>query len=132
MWYCFVFFFFFQAEDGIRDLYVTGVQTCALPIFAEADALTAILETFPDRFQAALRDALFARLGLVPGNMAEDMTLVAALEEALAKQSVTIDRFFFDWRGGRSPGSYQGFDEVRTLLEARAAVPGALDHPYWS
>src|SRR5690349_2600727 len=27
------FFFFFQAEDGIRDLYVTGVQTCALPIF---------------------------------------------------------------------------------------------------
>src|SRR5204863_5467699 len=26
------FVFFFQAEDGIRDLYVTGVQTCALPI----------------------------------------------------------------------------------------------------
>src|SRR2546430_9279433 len=25
-------FFFFQAEDGIRDLTVTGVQTCALPI----------------------------------------------------------------------------------------------------
>src|SRR6266478_5432062 len=28
-----MFFFFFQAEDGIRDLTVTGVQTCALPIF---------------------------------------------------------------------------------------------------
>src|SRR5690606_39430503 len=27
------FFFFFQAEDGIRDFHVTGVQTCALPIF---------------------------------------------------------------------------------------------------
>src|SRR5690349_24176502 len=27
------FFFFFQTEDGIRDLYVTGVQTCALPIY---------------------------------------------------------------------------------------------------
>src|SRR5471032_3410862 len=27
------FFFFFQAEDGIRDRDVTGVQTCALPIF---------------------------------------------------------------------------------------------------
>src|SRR2546429_5135859 len=26
------FFFFFQAEDGIRDVAVTGVQTCALPI----------------------------------------------------------------------------------------------------
>src|SRR5262249_61678432 len=31
---CTVFFFFFQAEDGIRDWSVTGVQTCALPILA--------------------------------------------------------------------------------------------------
>src|SRR5689334_10992598 len=30
--YCVMFFFFFQAEDGIRDGTVTGVQTCALPI----------------------------------------------------------------------------------------------------
>src|SRR5690606_40159904 len=30
----FVSFFFFQAEDGIRDFHVTGVQTCALPIWA--------------------------------------------------------------------------------------------------
>src|SRR6266436_7814290 len=29
-----LFFFFFQAEDGIRDVAVTGVQTCALPISA--------------------------------------------------------------------------------------------------
>src|SRR3989441_10163518 len=29
---CLIFFFFFQAEDGIRDKLVTGVQTCALPI----------------------------------------------------------------------------------------------------
>src|SRR5256884_1323514 len=36
-WYVVVlemFFFFFQAEDGIRDVAVTGVQTCALPIWA--------------------------------------------------------------------------------------------------
>src|SRR5205809_5754097 len=30
-------FFFFQAEDGIRDVAVTGVQTCALPIFGDPD-----------------------------------------------------------------------------------------------
>src|SRR3989442_5932898 len=30
--FCCVMFFFFQAEDGIRDADVTGVQTCALPI----------------------------------------------------------------------------------------------------
>src|SRR5689334_24993151 len=31
----FIFIFFFQAEDGIRDGTVTGVQTCALPIYRE-------------------------------------------------------------------------------------------------
>src|SRR2546427_6015382 len=35
------FFFFFQAEDGIRDLTVTGVQTCALPISHRTGALRA-------------------------------------------------------------------------------------------
>src|SRR5205809_5720853 len=33
---CCIRFFFFQAEDGIRDVAVTGVQTCALPIFRRA------------------------------------------------------------------------------------------------
>src|SRR2546422_4072228 len=33
--FSFFYFFFFQAEDGIRDVAVTGVQTCALPIFVD-------------------------------------------------------------------------------------------------
>src|SRR5690348_17680434 len=33
--FLFLFFFFFQAEDGIRDGRVTGVQTCALPIYLD-------------------------------------------------------------------------------------------------
>src|SRR5688572_31547155 len=37
-------FFFFQAEDGIRDLTVTGVQTCALPI-SDVEGLTVWLES---------------------------------------------------------------------------------------
>src|SRR3989441_4357374 len=37
----FLFFFFFQAEDGIRDKLVTGVQTCALPICLVGDHLGA-------------------------------------------------------------------------------------------
>src|SRR6266849_10766088 len=36
-----MFFFFFQAEDGIRDPLVTGVQTCALPIWASVDCAAA-------------------------------------------------------------------------------------------
>src|SRR5215467_3610183 len=34
------FFFFFQAEDGIRDYKVTGVQTCALPIYRHREEAT--------------------------------------------------------------------------------------------
>src|SRR6266496_4125061 len=41
------FFFFFQAEDGIRDLYVTGVQTCALPIFGLTSGRAASVPSFP-------------------------------------------------------------------------------------
>src|SRR3989449_2981756 len=36
-------FFFFQAEDGIRDVAVTGVQTCALPILKLADTTVVVL-----------------------------------------------------------------------------------------
>ena len=35
----FFFFFFFQAEDGIRDADVTGVQTCALPIYESVSGI---------------------------------------------------------------------------------------------
>src|SRR5690606_39690526 len=35
--------FFFQAEDGIRDFHVTGVQTCALPISAEDTVVVTIV-----------------------------------------------------------------------------------------
>ncbi|HYJ53315.1 MAG TPA: protein adenylyltransferase SelO family protein, partial [Allosphingosinicella sp.] len=98
---------------------------------AEAPPLTAALERFPELFQHALRDALFARLGIGPGALDEDMKLVAAIEEAVATQIVTIDRFFFDWRGGR-PGDGDAFAEVRALLAGREPVPGARDHPYWS
>src|SRR5947207_7827961 len=47
-------FFFFQAEDGIRDHCVTGVQTCALPIYATAGSQSLgdrVLE--PRAFQTA-------------------------------------------------------------------------------
>src|SRR3954471_476742 len=45
-------FFFFQAEDGIRDLYVTGVQTCALPISPAPSVDVSALGTAPADFLA--------------------------------------------------------------------------------
>src|SRR2546427_4117588 len=41
-----MFFFFFQAEDGIRDLTVTGVQTCALPILDDSNTIRRSAEIF--------------------------------------------------------------------------------------
>src|SRR3989442_8557631 len=57
------FFFFFQAEDGIRDADVTGVQTCALPIFTRAAG-----ELLPHRFTlTALADGGLFSVALVRG-----------------------------------------------------------------
>src|SRR5437879_2232048 len=43
----FFFFFFFQAEDGIRDTSVTGVQTCALPIWSALERLRTGIKPHP-------------------------------------------------------------------------------------
>src|SRR5258706_9044519 len=44
-----IFFFFFQAEDGIRDWSVTGVQTCALPIYDRRQPELRVVERAADR-----------------------------------------------------------------------------------
>ena len=48
-----LFFFFFQAEDGIRDRDVTGVQTCALPVSSRfiihcGDIVTGKVQDWPE------------------------------------------------------------------------------------
>src|SRR5437764_4349054 len=53
-----IFFFFFQAEDGIRDTSVTGVQTCALPISAVPSIRERAMRQFPQSLGAALAVAL--------------------------------------------------------------------------
>src|SRR5688500_19294957 len=52
--------FFFQAEDGIRDYKVTGVQTCALPISAARASITRIQAREPPPSVPASADALRA------------------------------------------------------------------------
>src|SRR5687768_17763679 len=46
VFFCVFFFFFFQAEDGIRDVAVTGVQTCALPIFGQRSGVVELVHRF--------------------------------------------------------------------------------------
>src|SRR5690242_21601804 len=73
--FCFFFFFFFQAEDGIRDRHVTGVQTCALPIYPlDQNAVRRWLRTehgVPQNSQWAIADAAARAAGWVRPSTAE-------------------------------------------------------------
>ncbi|MCY7272035.1 MAG: YdiU family protein [Sphingomonas bacterium] len=105
-----------------------------LALVADGPALAEILSDWQAQFEAALVAALVRRLGIAP-DAAADRDLVSALLVALRAQSVTIDRLFFDWRGGRVPDgeSYRdaAFVEMRERLASRAPLPHALDHDYW-
>ncbi len=116
------------------------VQLAAsLRTIAEAEALTPALEAFPAEFQRGLGEAVLARLAIRPAGVDSDARLLVAMETALAAKSVEIDRFFFDWRGGRRRGpspadaAYEEapFAGFRRLIADYEPVGGALDHPYW-
>src|SRR5258708_26282697 len=67
-----VFVFFFQAEDGIRDDLVTGVQTCALPIFLKG-LVGEISEVPVERhIQALHREELYSRQHCSPRSPSND------------------------------------------------------------
>src|SRR3989449_4248182 len=86
-----IFFFFFQAEDGIRDVAVTGVQTCALPIFAvpqtQREAALALGAT---RWET-VRDVVvpYARSGILGSVF---LALARALGETMAVTMVIGNR----------------------------------------
>src|SRR2546429_4194315 len=76
-------FFFFQAEDGIRDVAVTGVQTCALPIYVSQERVTSAIAAIAGR-EAWLpgRDGAFRR----PGELSlDDLPPAYARDEGLAQ-----------------------------------------------
>jgi uncharacterized protein YdiU (UPF0061 family) len=104
-----------------------------LTLVAEAPPLSDALAGWSDRFQDALVEALLRRLGVAPGKAEGDRALAAALVRALQSREATIDRIFFDWRGGRDPGEdrypSEPFRALATALEGREHRP---THPYWS
>jgi uncharacterized protein YdiU (UPF0061 family) len=118
---------------------VVQLAKSLVPI-STVEALTSKLEAFPVEFQQALVEAIFARLGVQPGGDDGDGALLVALETALAQKTVQIDRFFFDWRGGRRRGpspadeAYRepAFGDLERLLEGFEPVAGASDHAYWA
>ncbi|MGZ2410853.1 protein adenylyltransferase [Sphingomonas sp. F9_3S_D5_B_2] len=105
----------------------------SLTLLAEAPPLSEALAEWSTRFEQALVRHLLRRLGIAPTTAERDAELAALLLRALQSRAATIDRLFFDWRGGRDPGPapYESdvFRALAAALEGRSAPPS---HPYWS
>src|SRR2546430_1480788 len=94
--------FFFQAEDGIRDLTVTGVQTCALPISGPSG----INPGFPglSRYQGWVTHVLLTRSPLSPGPKAWfslDLHVLSAPPAFVLSQDQTLRE---EWIAGSKAG----------------------------
>ena len=124
-----------QAEALQWNLFQLGG---ALRLIAETDELKGPLETYPQRYRAALSDAMLGRLGVKRLGSAEDEALVAAMQAALVATQMDPDRFFFDWRGGVRRGAspaehhyaHDAFTDFARLIPDFAVGPPA--HDYWS
>src|SRR5688572_5279235 len=123
------FYFFFQAEDGIRDLTVTGVQTCALPIFAVDPRTGEILAMVGGRSYSNSQYNRAAVSRRQPGSVFKPFVFLAAFERSveegrsdLTPASLTRDEprtFEFDGQVWE-PKNYDDYDGDVTWRRALA------------
>ncbi|MEO7564433.1 MAG: protein adenylyltransferase SelO family protein [Sphingomicrobium sp.] len=104
----------------------------SLALIGDQAALAAVLNGWGERFEDALVAALLGRLGIDVGEVEADRALAGHLIRALETREASIDRLFFDWRGGRDPGAELypslSFRGLAHALEGRTRPP---THPYW-
>ncbi len=114
----------------------------ALTAVCDAAPLEAALQRYAPAYQHALRDAMFARLALAPGDAADDITFLAELFRWMTDSGAPWAQVFHDWfagpaseaRAGASPAAdhyaHAGFAATRAGLMARTPVrPERLNHP---
>ena len=98
----------------------------ALRLISDSDPLVATLETFPKAYGTAFTEHFCWRLGVKSEGFESDRDLVVAAEKGLAKKTIQIDQFFFDW--GKSEhlappeDKSREFAEFRTLIADRARI----------
>src|SRR6266567_3965301 len=115
-------FFFFQAEDGIRDLTVTGVQTCALPIWSPDQRR--VIEPRIGRMRAGGTDP-------APGEVGERLIGPRAVLIRHQEAPGTVAQFLLqigEWerRDQLSPfarGAYSGFGQNQVVPDAVFRAP---------
>jgi uncharacterized protein YdiU (UPF0061 family) len=106
---------------------------CLSLLVHEAQPLSDVLAGWGDRFEQAFISALLGRLGAERKDAQSDRELASALLRALESRAATIDRIFFDWRGGRDAGAEHYPSEPFRMLAAKLAGRERVTaHPYWS
>ena len=107
----------------------------ALRLVAPVEVLRPALEDFGSRYTTALTAALLRRLGVVPFGDARDRSLAEALVTAVEASRANLDRFWFDWQGGKlRPGAADdnaGFEAFAMAVSAFTPAM-ATTHDYWS
>ena len=118
----------------------------ALSLVCPAASLEAALARFAPAYQAGLRRAMFARLGLAAGDLDQDLRFLQTVFDWLTQSQAPWDQFFHDWfagaasaaRAAESPSASlyadDAFHPVRAGMEDRtlARADAALAHAYWS
>src|SRR5215475_540232 len=129
----FLFFFFFQAEDGIRDFHVTGVQTCALPICREDPDVAAEMQEILEGDGIEVLVAAEARqVEKQPGGVVRVFVRTSSGEQVIEGSEILVAT-------GRSPNTAgigldvagvelddRGYIEVNERLETGAPAVWAI------
>ncbi len=124
-----------QAEAIHWDIAQLAVS---LRLIEEAEPLIARIEQFGDLYRKAYIDQMLWRLGVASRDRKRDVDLLTAIEGFLSSAEVSIDRFFYDWRGGRKNSrtpAEQAYSEdsfapvEKALASYRTEQPR---HDYWS
>ena len=117
----------------------------ALSLACEASLLQAELQRLAPAYHRNLRDHVFARLALTPGELDADLEFLSALFQWMTETQASWDQVFHDWFAGEASAArarespqaqlYDGaaFADVRAGLESRtgAGAAQALAHPYF-
>src|SRR5206468_9384833 len=109
------FFFFFQAEDGIRDLIVTGVQTCALPIWGRVTGAVYFDENKREHFQPARAVVLCANGAETPRLLL--MSASSRFPHGLANSSGLVGKYLMLSGYGCAHGVFERpVDDFRSVV----------------
>src|SRR3712207_4158625 len=121
-------FFFFQAEDGIRDIGVTGVQTCALPIFVPFGAFVRVDEGIEGLVHIS---ELAERHVEIPEQVVQvgDEIFVKVIDIDLERRRISLSLKQANENAGAAGGDDEHFDPAQYGMPAEYDEAGNYVYP---